>query len=183
MARIANVALQPENVLISNNYIRSIFNKLDIKLSENATYEFHNGKWCIADIENKSTYVYDEGIIYKVQTPIITYRKLINVLESFTDSTDPSKIYFNLKSFPIESLILGYLNDELSKIHRDTIGYYLLTLRKTQPLITGKDLIQWGEIPGDNFDVILSDMFNQQLDGKIKTKSEAFNYYTSQKMQ
>ncbi len=183
LSRVTKSTQQLRNDVETNNDLRSIFDKVDVKLSENAIYEFQNGKWCIVDIDNKETYVYDDGTIYTVQTPIITYRKLMNVLESFTDSTAPSKIYNDLKSFPIESLILGYLNDELSKIHRTFIGDYLLTLRKTQPLITGKDLIQWGEIPGDNFDVILSDLFNQQLDGKIKTKSEAFNYYTSQKMQ
>ena len=183
LSRVTKSTQQLRNDVKTNNDLRSIFNNVDVKLSENAIYEFQNGKWCIVDIGKKVSYVYDDRTIYTVQTPIITYRKLIKLLESIRETDAPSKIYNDLISFPIETLILGYMNNELSKVHRTFIRDYLLTLRKTQPLITGKDLIQWGEIPGDNFDVILSDLFNQQLDGKIKTKSEAFNYYTSQKKQ
>ncbi len=183
LSRVTKSTQQLRNDVETNNDLRSIFDNVDVKLSENAIYEFHNGKWCIVDIDNKATYVFDDGTIFTVQTPIITYRKLVKLLASFRETDAPSKIYNDLISFPIETLILGYMNNELSKVHRTFIGDYLLTLRKTRPLITGKDLIQWGEVPGDNFDVILSDLFNQQLDGKIKTKSEAFNYYTSQKMQ
>ncbi|MYF97819.1 CCA tRNA nucleotidyltransferase, partial [Candidatus Poribacteria bacterium] len=55
LSRVTNVSQQLRNVEISNNDIRSIFDKVDIKLSENAIYEFQNGKWCIVDIDNKVT--------------------------------------------------------------------------------------------------------------------------------
>lgn len=177
--RVANVMQQLQNVVVTNNYIRSIFDKVDIKLSENTNYEFQNGKWCIVDIDNRATYVYDDGLIYRVQTPMTSYQKLIPVIESLTETTAPSIIYKNLRPFTLEALSLGHLNPKLSDGHRKIIGEYLLNLRKIRPIISGKDLIQWGEKPGDNFEIILTNLFHEQLDGNIKSKSEAYTHFCS----
>lgn len=157
--------------------------KIGLVLSENFIVEHYNGKWCILDTENRATYVYGNGKLYKVQTPITTYRQLLPVLDSFTETTTPSTIYQALKPFPLEALALGYSDTSLPNIQRKSIKDYLLTLRKVQPVITGDDLIQWGEKPGKSFETILWDIFAAQLDGKINSKSEAFRRFRKLKNQ
>lgn len=179
LSRIANVSPQLPDSCISNNSIESIFKKLEIKLSEKTSYEFHNGKWCVVDTDNKETYIYDNEIIYKLQTPMTSYQKLIPVLESLTETSTPSIIYKSLKPYTLEALSLGYMNTKLSDVHRKIIGEYLLNLRKIRPIISGNDLIQWGEKPGANFEFILTNLFHEQLDGNIKSKSEAYTHLCS----
>lgn len=157
--------------------VRSVFEKLGLALSKSATVEYHNGKWCIVDAENRLTYVYNNRKIYKVQTPLTAYRQLLPVLDSLTETTSPSKIYQRLKPFPLEVLVLAYSDTNLSQGQRKNIGDYLCTLRKIQPLITGDDLIQWGEKPGKTFETILWNLFSAQLDNKINSKSEANSYF------
>ena len=152
----------------------SVLEKLGFELSKNTIFECLNGKWCIVDSEEKVTLVCGDGNLYKVETPITAYRHLLPVLDTLTETTVPSKIYQVLKPFPLEALVLGYSDSNLSQMQRNIIEDYLLTLRKIQPIITGNDLIQWGEKPGKTFETILSDLFAAQLDGKIKSKSEAF---------
>ena len=157
--------------------VRSVFEKLGLALSKSASVDYYNGKWCIVDAENKLTYVYEDGNIYKVQTPITTYRQLLPVLDSLTETAAPSQIYQRLKPFPLEALVLGYSDTNLLQGQRQNIANYLLTLRKVQPFITGDDLIQWGEKPGKTFKTILWDLFAAQLDGKINSKSEAYSHF------
>ena len=172
LRRIASATQVLNQEIPSKKTVRFVFEKLGLKLSKNASIWDHNGKWGIVDAENRLTYVYENKIIYKVQTPITAYRQLLSILGSLTDTTAPSKIYQVLKSFPLEALVLGY-----SDAQRKSIGDYLWTLRKVQPFITGDDLIQWGEKPGKTFKTVLWDLFAAQLDGKINSKSEAYSHF------
>ena len=181
--RIANDTHTPHKEVSFEKAIRSIFDKLDLTLSDDTSYDYQNGKWSIVDSGNKATYVYSEGNIYKIQTPIAGYQKLLPILENLTDTTAPSIIYHKLKPFPIEALALGYMDAYLSDAHRKIIGVYLLTLRNIQPFITGSDLIQWGEKPGKSFDTVLSTLFSEQLDGNINSKSEGYSHFRLQKNQ
>ncbi|MDE0088652.1 MAG: CCA tRNA nucleotidyltransferase [Candidatus Poribacteria bacterium] len=161
--------------------VRPVFEKLGLALSKSASVEYYNGKWCIVDAENRLTYVYNNRKIFKVQTPLTAYRQLLPILDSLTETTSPSKIYQRLKPFPLEALVLAYSDINLSQVHRKNVGDYLCTLRKIQPFITGDDLIQWGEKPGKTFKIKLWDLFAAQLDGKIKSKSDAFFQFSELK--
>ncbi len=161
----------------SKKTLRFVFEKLGLKLSKNASIWDHNGKWGIVDSKNKLTYIYENKIIYKVKTPITAYRQLLSVLGSLDETTAPSKIYQRLKPFPLEALVLGFSDTNLSEIQRKNVGDYLGTLRNEQPFITGDDLIQWGEKPGKNFETILWNLFSAQLDNKINSKSEAYSHF------
>ena len=177
LRRIASATQVLNQEIPSKKTVRFVFEKLGLKLSQNASIWDHNGKWGIVDAENRLTYVYEDKIIYKVQTPITAYRQLLPILDSLTETTAPSKIYQILKPFSLEALVLGYSDTNLSDVQRKSIGDYLNTLRKIQPIITGDDLIQWGEKPGKDFGSILWDLFAAQLDGKINTKSEAYSHF------
>ena len=177
LRRIASATQMLNQEISSEKSIPFVFEKLGLKLSKNASIRHHNGKWCIVDDENKLTYVFEGGIVYKVQTPITAYHQLLPVLGSLSETIAPSKIYQILKSFSLEALVLGYSDANLSHIQRKNIVDFLLTLRKIHPFTTGDDLIQWGEKPGKSFDTILSHLFAAQLDGKINSKSEAYPHF------
>ncbi|RKU26340.1 hypothetical protein C6497_13675 [Candidatus Poribacteria bacterium] len=148
-----------------------------IDLSENVLLEHHNGKWCIIDYEKKKTIVYEEGIMYKIRSPFTTLQCLYSVLDSLNATITSSEIYRILKPYPLEALVLSISDPNISKIQYDNINEFLLTLRFIQPIISGNDLIEWGEKPGKNFESILKTIFSEQLDGNIRSKSEAYSYF------
>ena len=153
---------------------RAAFEKLGFPLARNALVEYQNGKWYIVDAENRATYVTGDGDLYRVQTPLTAYRQLEQVLLSLNATAKPSEIYQLLKSYPIEALALVHVDAAVPKWKREKIRDYLLVLRKVQPFITGKDLIELGEKPSKSFETLLSALFAAQLDRKITTKSEAY---------
>ena len=151
----------------------SAFEKLGLPLSENTSIEYQNGMWCIVDKDKMKTYVCGDGNLYQVQTPLTAYKQLEQALTSLKATVKPSEIYQLLKPYPIEGLVLSYVDTTVSKWKREKIRDYLLNLRKVQPFITGDDLIALGEKPGKAFETVLAELFAAQLDGKITTKSEA----------
>ncbi len=165
----------------SVTFLRSVFEKVGYGLADNTTFDFINGKWCLVDSDNKKTYIYDEGDIYKIQTPLATYSGLKNVLRKIVEDTRDSEIYYQLQKFPLETLVLGFTDRNLSEHHRDCIGLFLIKQRDVRPIITGDDLIQWGEEPGENFQKILRHLFAAQLDGKISCKQDAFTIFQEYK--
>ncbi|RKU12832.1 hypothetical protein C6503_16740 [Candidatus Poribacteria bacterium] len=150
------------------------FEKLGFPLSENTSIEHQNGMWYILDKDKMKTYVCGDGNLYRVQTPFTAYRQLEQTLTPLKATVKPSEIYQLLKPYPIEALALGYADAAVPEWKREKIKDYLLALRKTQPFITGDDLIALGEKPGKAFQTVLSELFAAQLDGKITTKSAAF---------
>ncbi len=179
LRKIASIPSLTEQGPDSRKQIIKAFEKLDIPLSNKVSFDYQNGKWCIVDYENRVTYVYGDGNLCKVHTPLTTYRQLIQVLRSLTNSTPSSKIYQLLKQIPVEALTLGYLDTNKSALKREIIEDYLINLRNKKPIVTGNDLIQWGEKPGKNFQTILWELFAAQLDGKISTKSEGYAHFSS----
>ncbi len=152
----------------------SNFEKLGFPLSKNTSIKHQNGMWCTVDADSMNTYVCGEGHLYQVQTPLTAYRQLEQTLTPLKETVKPSEVYQLLKSYPIEALVLGYVDTTVPKWKREKIRDYLLVLRKLQPFITGDDLIALGENPGKAFETVLWESFAAQLDGKIVTKSEAF---------
>ena len=173
LRRISN--LQKE--LSDEAEIRSGIEAIGITLSKDTNFEFHNGKWCIVDDENEKTYVYGDKQFYQVQTPNTAFRKLQPVIESLAETTKKSDIYQILKPFLLEAIVLAYCDTNISETQRTKIGDYLHNLRPIKPIINGDDLIEWGEKPGKNFERLLKHIFQDQLDGKIKTKSDGYTHY------
>ncbi len=163
--------------------IRCGFEMNGISLSKDASFEYNNGKWCIVDYDNENTYVYADGRIYRVQTPITAYRKLHTLFESITEDTEPSAIYQLLNPVSLEVLVLAFCNVKIAEMQRIKIGDYLLKMRPIKPIINGDDLIEWGEKPSKNFERLLKEIFHDQLDGKFKTKSDGYTRYQQLKNQ
>ena len=154
----------------------SAFEKLGFPLSKNTSIEHQNGMWCIVDNDNMRTYVCGEGNLYRVQTPLTAYRQLEQTFTPLTETVKPSEIYQLLKPYPIEALVLGYVDATVPEWKREKIKEYLLVLRKVQPFITGKDLIAFGQKPGETFKTQLWKLFAAQLDGEITKKEEGYSH-------
>lgn len=152
------------------------FEKLGFPLSKNTSIEHQNGMWYIVDNDNMKTYVCGDGHLYRVQTPIAAYRQLQQVLTPLQETVKPSEIYQLLKPYPIEALVLGYVDATVPEWKREKIKEYLLVLRKVQPFITGKDLIACGQKPGETFKTQLWKLFAAQLDGEIRKKGEGYSH-------
>ena len=150
------------------------FAKLGISLSDNASVDQQSGKWCVVDPKNAATYICGDGNLYRVETPLTTYKHLEQTLVSLQETAKPSEIYQSLKPYPIEALALCYVDTTLPKWKREKIRDYLFVLRKIEPLITGKDLIAFGEKPSEAFEAQLWKLFAAQLDGEITKKEEAY---------
>ncbi|MDE0398262.1 MAG: CCA tRNA nucleotidyltransferase [Candidatus Poribacteria bacterium] len=154
----------------------SAFEKLGFPLSKNTSIEHKNGMWCIVDNNNMKTYVCGDGHLYRVQTPIAAYRQVKQMLTPLQQTVKPSEIYQLLKPYPIEALVLSYVDATVPEWKRDKIREYLLVLRKVQPFITGKDLIAFGQKPGETFKTQLWKLFAAQLDGEITKKGEGYSH-------
>lgn len=152
------------------------FEKLGVPLSKHTSIEHQNGMWCIVDNDNMKTYVCGDGHLYRVQTPFTAYRQLEQTLKSLQETVKPSKIYQLLKPYPIEALVLGYVDTTVPEWKRKKIKEYLLVLRKVRPLITGDDLIAFGQKPGETFKTQLWKLFAAQLDGEITKKGEGYSH-------
>ena len=157
----------------------AVFEKLGLPLSQNASIEYHNGKWCIVDADTPAsegtTYVCGEGNLYRIETPLTAYRQLSLALAALQETVKPSEIYRLLKPYPIEALVLASSGKSIATWKREKIRDYLLVLRKVQPFITGEDLIQLGKKPSRTFETQLWELFAAQLDGKISKKEEAYS--------
>ena len=158
----------------------TVFEKLGYRLSQNATIEHQNGKWCIVDADvstgSGTTYVCGEGSLFRVETPLTAYKHLKQTLAPLKPPVKPSEIYRLFKPYPIEALVLVSEETTVVEWQRKKIKDYLLVLRKIQPFITGKDLIAFGEKPGATFKTQLWQLFAAQLDGEITKKEEAYSY-------
>ena len=78
------------------------------------------------------------------------------------------KINANINEiFELNNSIVEYCNAKWYE-YRDEIFI--------EPLVTGDDLIEMGYYPSRRFSEILFDVENEQLENKIKSKSEAISY-------
>ncbi len=149
--------------------------KLGLSIAQDAAVKNQNGQWVIVDTQNRKTYVCGDGNLYLVETPLTAYRQLVDALRQLTPAAKPSEVYQLLKTYPVEALVLTHQNRSVPHLQRKQIVNYLLTLRKIPSLVTGRDLIDWGEKPGNSFELLLQRLFAAQLDGKFTTKSEAYS--------
>ncbi|MDE0426981.1 MAG: hypothetical protein OXN25_19180 [Candidatus Poribacteria bacterium] len=171
---------QAENHRVSLEKVtHAVFEKLGFPLSQDVSIECQNGKWLIVDADVSTgigtTYVCGESSLFQVETPLTAYNQLKKGLGALKKRVKPSEIYQLLKPYPLEALVLGAEDETAPQWKREKIRGYLLALRKVQPLITGKDLIQLGKKPSRAFKTQLWELFAAQLDGEINKKEEAYS--------
>ena len=87
----------------------------------------------------------------------------------------PSSIYFFLKSYPREALIIAMAGTE-SKLVKKRVILYLSSLQKVTLEISGNDLKKMGYRPSPEFSRILEEAKKAKLDGSIKTREEEIDF-------
>lgn len=107
---------------------------------------------------------------------LVAKARLGNVLAKLSVHSKRSEVYKLLKSFPIEALAFSIAEPDQPHWCAAKIKEYLTDLRLAQPLINGTDLIHLNLTPGPKFAEMLWNAFAAQLDGKIQSKQEAFQF-------
>ena len=102
--------------------------------------------------------------------------ELLNNLDALSTDAKPSEIYQLLKPYPLEALVFALVQPNQPDWRAKKIAHYLINLRHVQPLINGDDLIQLGLKPSEAFVSLLWRAFSAQLDEKIGTKQEAYQF-------
>ena len=174
LQRLISRAQASEQQVSLEKVTQDAFAKLGIPLSDDAFIDQQSGKWWTVDPKNMATYVCGDGNLYRIETPLTTYKHLEQTLTTLQETAKPSEIYQLLRPYPIEALALGYVDPTLPKWKQKKIKDYLFVLRKIEPFITGKDLIAFGEKPSKSFETRLWNLFAAQLDGEITQKEEAY---------
>jgi len=87
----------------------------------------------------------------------------------------PSSIYFFLKSYPREALIIAMAGTE-SKLVKKRVILYLSSLQKVTLEISGNDLKKMGYRPSPEFSRILEEAKKAKLNGSIKTREEEIDF-------
>ncbi len=87
----------------------------------------------------------------------------------------PSQIYRILSAFSLEQLLYAMAKSNAEEVKK-RISHYLTTLRKTEILLTGKDLKSLGYRPGPVFKKIMSNLLEAKLDEEVKTRQDEVDY-------
>ena len=112
----------------------------------------------------------------QMRTKLTAKEQLWRNANALAASTAPSEVYRFLQSYPLESLLFALAHPEQPRWRTEKIRNYLSDLRHIRPLITGSDLLQVGLKPGKRFTELLWKAFAAQLDGKILTKVDGYQF-------
>ena len=97
-------------------------------------------------------------------------------LNALSISSKPSEVYQLLNPYPPEPLIFTMMQPNQPDWRVERMSNYLTHLRSVQPLVTGDDLIQQGLKPSRAFSDLLWQAFAAQLDGKVSTTQEIYQF-------
>ena len=97
-------------------------------------------------------------------------------LNALSVSSKPSEVYQLLNPYPPEPLIFTMMQPNQPDWRVEKMSNYLTHLRSVQPLVTGDDLIQQGLKPSRAFSDLLWQAFAAQLDGKVLTTQEIYQF-------
>ena len=112
----------------------------------------------------------------QLRKKLIATVALLNDLDTLSTDAKPSEMYQLLKPYPLEALVSALVQPHQPDWRTKKIAHYLINLRHVQPLINGDDLIQLGLQPSEAFADLLWRAFSAQLDEKIVTKQEAYQF-------
>ena len=109
-------------------------------------------------------------------TKLSVQTHLEHALNALSVSSKPSEVYQLLNPYPLEALVFALMQPNQPDWRAGKIGNYLTHLRGVQPLVTGDDLIQRGLKPSRAFADLLWKAFAAQLDGKVSTTQETYQF-------
>ncbi|MBI3377728.1 MAG: CBS domain-containing protein [Nitrospirae bacterium] len=92
-------------------------------------------------------------------------------------SNDPAGLYHLLNGVNLEILLFSMAQSK-SKQKQKAISQYLIELRKIKPLLKGKDLQKIGIKPGPVYSKLFSELLDEKLNGRLKTKEDEERFVT-----
>ncbi len=114
-------------------------------------------------------------------TKLSVQAQLEHDLNTLSASSKPSEVYQLLHLYPLEPLVFALMQPNQPNWRGEQIANYLTHLKDVQPLITGDDLIQRGLKPGRAFSDLLWQALAAQLDGKVPTTQEIYQFLDDEK--
>ena len=100
-------------------------------------------------------------------------RDILNKLPS----NDPAGLYHVLNGVNLEILLFS-MSQSKSKQKQKAISQYLIELRKITPTLKGKDLQRIGIKPGPLYSKVFSELLDEKLSGRLKTKEDEERFVT-----
>ena len=121
------------------------------------------------------------GLENELCTKLGTQAQLEHDLNALSAASEPSEVYQLLNPYPLEPIVFVLMQPSQPDWRMEKMSNYLTNLRSVQPLVTGDDLIQQGLKPSRTFSDLLWKAFAAQLDGKVSTKQEIYQFLDSEK--
>ena len=112
----------------------------------------------------------------ELRTKLSLQVQLEQDIDALSASSKPSEVYQVLNPYPIEPLVFAMMHPNQPNWRAENMSNYLTHLRNVQPLVTGNDLIQRGLKPSQAFSDLLWKAFAAQLDGKVSTAQETYQF-------
>ena len=112
----------------------------------------------------------------ELRTKLSAQVQLKQDIATLSAASKPSEVYQLLNPYPIEPLISAMMQPNQPNWRVEKMDNYLTHLRNVQPLVTGNDLIQQGLKPSQAFSDLLWKAFAAQLDGKVSTTQETYQF-------
>ncbi len=160
--------------------LQETFQRKKILLSDKLRIRQETDRWILTDKQNKQAYlirkVRQRFYVYDIQTEISAYHRLSKSLTFLSVDSKASDVYLLLEPYPLETLVFSLMQPDQPRWRMKQIQKFLVDLRKAQSLINGDDLMRLGLKPGKAFTAILKKAFAAQLDGRISTKVEAYEF-------
>ena len=111
-----------------------------------------------------------------LRTILSTQAQLEHDLNALSVASKPSEVYQLLNPYPLEPIVFVLMQPSQPDWRMEKMSNYLTHLRRVHPLVTGDDLIQQGLKPSRTFSDLLWKAFAAQLDGKVATTQEIYQF-------
>lgn len=121
------------------------------------------------------------GLENELYTKLSAQAQLEHDLNALSVASKPSEVYQLLNPYPLEPIVFVLMQPSQPDWRVEKMSNYLTHLRSVQPLVTGDDLIQQGLTPSRTFSDLLWKAFAAQLDGKVSTTQEIYQFLDSEK--
>ena len=121
------------------------------------------------------------GLENELWAKLRTQAQLEHDLNALSAASKPSEVYQLLNPYPLEPIVFALMQPSQPDWRVEKMSNYLTHLRSVQPLVTGDDLIRQGLKPNRAFSDLLWKAFAAQLDGKVSTKQEIYQFLDSKK--
>ena len=116
------------------------------------------------------------GLENELRTKLSVQGQLEQDIHTLSAFSKPSEVYQLLNPYPVEPLVFAMMQPNQPNWRIEKMSNYLTHLRNVQPLVTGNDLIQRGLKPSQAFSDLLWKAFAAQLDGKVSTTQETYQF-------